>query len=111
MSLKMSEEHYQNDHRLEKTRLDAFDCFYNTERMTFYQIQESHVLLHLYGLVASYANKEQPEAAQQLLGAIMMCFHTCYWQRRTWQESSHPLREKLHSTQYGPFRAILRREV
>ena len=32
ISLKVSEKHYQHDHRLEKTRLDAFDYFYDTDR-------------------------------------------------------------------------------
>jgi hypothetical protein len=76
ISLKVSEKYYQHDHRLEKTRLDAFDYFYNTERAAFYEIVESHVLSHLYDLIRRYANEEDPEEAQNLLGTIMMSFHT-----------------------------------
>src|SRR5258708_3666654 len=74
ISLKMSEKYYQHDHRLERARLDAFDYFYATERMAFYQIQESHVLSHLYDLMRRYAKEKKPEEAQHLLGAIMASF-------------------------------------
>src|SRR5713226_7347631 len=66
---------YQHDHRLEKTRLDAYDHFYNTERTALYQIQEGHVLSHLYDLIRRYVIEEDPNEAQHLLSAIMTSFH------------------------------------
>jgi hypothetical protein len=72
ISLKVSESHYQHDHRLEPIRLEAFDYLYDNERVAFYELQESHVLLSVYALIRRYTREEDPEEAQHLLGALMM---------------------------------------
>jgi len=74
ISLKASEQRYDHHHRLENSRLDVFDYFYNTERIAFYQIQECYALTNIYDLIRSYTNEESPEEAQRLLGAIMSCY-------------------------------------
>jgi len=74
ISLKASEYKYDHNHRLEKSRLDVFDYFYNTERVAFYQIQECYALINLYSLIRSYTNEESPDEAQRLLGATLRSY-------------------------------------
>jgi hypothetical protein len=71
ISLRASAEHYEHGHRLEASRLDLFDHFYNAERTIFYQLDEAYFFLHVYNLIREFAKERAADKAKETLGLIL----------------------------------------
>jgi hypothetical protein len=67
VSLEDSERHYGHEHRLENTRLEVFDYYYNAEREAFYALDDGAALQIVYKRIREFTEEQDPGDAKQLL--------------------------------------------
>jgi hypothetical protein len=77
ISLEMSEKYYDHNHRLETSRLDVYDHYYNAERSVFYQLDECNTFTNIYTGVRLYVNEADPASAQTQLTATLRAIRSC----------------------------------
>src|SRR5258708_1168249 len=71
VSLEDSNKNYDHEHRLDPDRLEVFDYYYNSERATFYQLEECAAFSAIYKLIRSYTNETDAEDGAAALHACL----------------------------------------